>query len=225
MNQLKSQHLLDLSHTLATELFLTCLYPWEILPKISDFIIALGKTLPRDRYDNPTENVWIAKSARIDLSATVGAPCIIDENAEVRQSAFIRGAAIVGVGAVVGNSCELKNCILFDGVQVPHFNYVGDSILGYRAHMGAGSITSNVKSDKTNVTLRMGEERLATGMRKFGAILGDWVEVGCNCVLNPGTVVGRNTSIYPLTSVRGVIPPEHIVKSGTEMVRKRPKSF
>ena len=223
MNELKTKHLFDLSHTLAAELFLTCEYPWETLSKISEYIIALGKTWPADRSDQPSENVWIAKSTTVSPSASIGAPCIIDEGAEIRQSAFIRGAALVGAGAVVGNSCELKNCILFDGAQVPHFNYVGDSILGYKAHMGAGSITSNVKSDKTNVTLRIGNKRLETGMRKFGAILGDYVEIGCNCVLNPGTVIGRNSSVYPLTGVRGFVPAEHIVKSGSEMVRKAPR--
>lgn len=223
MNQLRIQALFDLSHTVAQDVFFACEYPWEVLPILSEAIITRGKTLPTERYDHPAEDVWIAKSARVTPSASIGAPCIIDEDAEIRTGAYIRGAVIVGRGAVVGNSCELKNCILFDGAQVPHFNYVGDSILGYKAHMGAGSITSNVKSDKTNVTLRIGNKRLETGMRKFGAILGDYVEIGCNCVLNPGTVIGRNSSVYPLTGVRGFVPAEHIVKSGSEMVRKAPR--
>lgn len=223
MKELEIQTLFDLTHTVAADLFRRHRYPWEILPEISEYIIALGKTLPASLYDNPKENVWIAKSATVAPSASIGAPCIIGEDAEIRQSAFIRGSAIVGNGAVVGNSCELKNCILFDSVQVPHFNYVGDSILGYKSHMGAGSITSNVKSDKTNVTLRMGEDRLATGMRKFGAILGDRVEIGCNCVLNPGSVIGSDSSVYPLTSVRGYVPSGYIVKSGSEAVKKYQK--
>lgn len=224
MDQFKIENLFTLSHTLAADLFITRRYPWELIPSISDYIISRGMTLSAAQYARPAENVWIAKSARVASSATVESPCIIDENAEIRTGAYIRGSAIVGAGAVVGNSCELKNCILFDGVQVPHFNYVGDSILGYKSHMGAGSITSNVKSDRSDVTLRIGEKRIPTGMRKFGAILGDSVEIGCNCVLNPGTVVGRNTTVYPLTALRGVIPADHIVKSGIDIVPKHPKS-
>ena len=225
MNQLRIQDLFDLSHTAARDFLLACEYPWEVLSVLPQAVVALGNTLPTEKYDQPAEAVWIAKSAHVASSACIGAPCIIDEDAEIRTGAYIRGAVIVGVGAVVGNSCELKNCILFDGVQVPHFNYVGDSILGYKAHMGAGSITSNVKSDKSEVALRIGEERIPTGMRKLGAILGDAVEIGCNCVLNPGTVIGRNTSVYPLTAVRGFIPADHIVKSGSEVVRKYPKPW
>lgn len=220
MKDLEISHLLDLSHTLAADYLSRFVYPWEALPGISDYIRQLGPTLPRDAYENPQDNVWIAKSAKVFSSAYIGGPCIIDADAEVRQGAFIRGSAIVGAGAVVGNSCELKNCILFDGVQVPHFNYVGDAILGYKAHMGAGSVTSNVKSDKTPITLAWNGHRIALGLRKMGAILGDRVEVGCNAVLNPGTVIGRDTSVYPLTAVRGFIPEAHIVKSMDNIVVK-----
>lgn len=216
--RIKTGELLDLSHTIAAEYLAEFCCPWEALSGLSAYIVTLGESLPKDQYDNPQKNVWIAKSAKVAPSASIGAPCIICEDAEIRQCAYVRGSAIVGAGAVVGNSCELKNCILFDRVQVPHFNYVGDSILGYRSHMGAGSITSNVKSDKTNVALRVGDERVETGLRKLGAILGDGVEVGCNCVLNPGTIIGRATSVYPLTSVRGVIPEGCIVKSATDIV-------
>ena len=221
MYETQITNLFDLSHTIAAEYLAAFDQPWEALAGLSAFIIAYGKTLPADEYDNPRENVWISKSATVAPSADIGAPCIICAGAEIRQCAYIRGSAIVGAGAVVGNSCELKNCILFDSVQVPHFNYVGDSILGYRAHMGAGSITSNVKSDKTNVAIRAFDERLETGMRKLGAMLGDYVEIGCNCVLNPGTVIGRRSSVYPLTSVRGFIPEGHIVKSTTEIVIRK----
>ncbi len=196
-------------------------YPWEILPMIKSIILDIAPTLPDDEYDNPTEGVYISRSARIHPSAVICGPTIIMSGAEVRPSAFIRGSALVGRGAVVGNSTELKNCILFDGVQVPHFNYVGDSILGYKSHMGAGAITSNVKSDKSNVALRYDDMRIETGLRKLGAILGDYVEVGCNCVLNPGTVIGRCSSIYPLSSVRGFVPAETIFKSADNIVRKQ----
>ena len=221
MHPFKITSLFDLSHTVAADYLAAFEYPWEALSGLSAFIISLGKTLPADQYDQPTENVWIAKSATVAPTASIGAPCIICDGAEIRQCAYIRGSAIVGAGAVVGNSCELKNCILFDSVQVPHFNYVGDSILGYRSHMGAGSITSNVKSDKTNVSIRRDGDRIETGMRKLGAMLGDFVEVGCNCVLNPGTVIGRRSSVYPLTSVRGFVPEDHIVKTTTEMVLRK----
>lgn len=213
--------LLDLSHTIAAELFEGRTYPWEVLGGIKDFILALGPALPEEEYDHPAEGVWIAKDATVFPSAYIGAPCIIDHGAEVRHCAFIRGSAIVGKGCVVGNSVELKNVVLFDSVQTPHYNYVGDSILGYKSHMGAGSITSNVKSDKTLVVVKSGAERIETGLKKFGAILGDNVEVGCNSVLNPGSVLGRGVSVYPTSSVRGVIPAGHIYKSADEIVERK----
>ena len=212
--------LLDLSHTIAAELFEGRTYPWEVLGGIKDFILALGPALPEEEYDHPAEGVWIAKDATVFPSAYIGAPCIIDHGAEVRHCAFIRGSAIVGKGCVVGNSVELKNVVLFDSVQTPHYNYVGDSILGYKSHMGAGSITSNGKSDKTLVVVKSGAERIETGLKKFGAILGDNVEVGCNSVLNPGSVLGRGVSVYPTSSVRGVIPAGHIYKSADEIVER-----
>ena len=222
MVTIKTVELYDLSHTLAAPLLSKYEFPWEALPHIKEFVIELGKTLSPDEYNNPCENVWIAKSAKIAPSATVSAPCIIGKDTELRTGAFIRGSVIVGDGCVVGNSCELKNAILFDCVQVPHFNYIGDSILGYRSHTGAGAITSNVKSDKTLVTVK-GEdgEAIPTGLKKFGAMLGDFVEVGCNSVLNPGTVIGRNTNIYPLSSVRGTVPPNSIFKSQGNIVEKK----
>lgn len=212
--------LLDLSKTIAAPLFAGKTYPWEALAEIKDFILALGPTLPKDEYDQVGEDVWIAKDATVFASAYIAGPCIIDHGAELRHCAFVRGSAIVGKHAVVGNSCELKNVVLFDNVQTPHFNYVGDSILGHKAHMGAGSITSNVKSDKTLVVVKNGAEHIETGRKKFGAILGDYVEVGCNSVLNPGTVVGRHSNIYPVSCVRGVIPESSILKSTGEVVRK-----
>ncbi len=212
--------LLDLSKTIAAPLFAGKTYPWEALAEIKDFILALGPTLPKDEYDQVGEDVWIAKDATVFASAYIAGPCIIDHGAELRHCAFVRGSAIVGKHAVVGNSCELKNVVLFDNVQTPHFNYVGDSILGYKAHMGAGSITSNVKSDKSLVVVKNGAEHIETGRKKFGAILGDYVEVGCNSVLNPGTVVGRHSNIYPVSCVRGVIPESSILKSTGEVVRK-----
>ena len=196
-------------------------YPWEALDAISDFIKEIGKTLSQDEYDVLEGDVYVSKKARVAPTAFIGGPCIICEDAEIRHCAFIRGNAVIGRGAVVGNSVELKNCILFDYVQVPHFNYVGDSILGFKSHMGAGAITSNVKSDKTNVTIAVRDERIATGLRKMGAILGDNVEVGCNSVLNPGTVIGKNSNIYPLSSVRGYVPPMHILKSPDSIVIKK----
>ncbi|MCI6358982.1 MAG: UDP-N-acetylglucosamine pyrophosphorylase [Clostridiales bacterium] len=212
--------LLDLSKTIAAPLFAGKTYPWEALAEIKDFILALGPALPKDEYDQVGEDVWIAKDATVFASAYIAGPCIIDHGAELRHCAFVRGSAIVGKHAVVGNSCELKNVVLFDNVQTPHFNYVGDSILGYKAHMGAGSITSNVKSDKTLVVVKNGAEHIETGRKKFGAILGDYVEVGCNSVLNPGTVVGRHSNIYPVSCVRGVIPESSILKSTGEVVKK-----
>ena len=222
MVTIKTVELYDLSHTLAAPLLSKYEFPWEALPHIKEFVIELGKTLSPGEYDNPAENVWIAKSAKISPSATVSAPCIIGKDTELRTGAFIRGSVIVGDGCVVGNSCELKNAILFDCVQVPHFNYIGDSVLGYRSHTGAGAITSNVKSDKTLVTVK-GEdgEAIPTGLKKFGEMLGDFVEVGCNSVLNPGTVIGRNTNIYPLSSVRGTVPPNSIFKAQGNIVEKK----
>ncbi len=196
-------------------------YPFEALSKISDFIKKLGPTLDSEIYENKGENIWIAKSAKVSPTASITGPCIIGENTEVRHCAFIRGNALVGNNCVVGNSTELKNVVLIGKVQVPHYNYVGDSILGYGSHMGAGSITSNVKSDKTLVSVKIGNERLETGLKKFGAILGDFVEVGCGSVLNPGTVIGKNSNIYPLSSVRGFVPQKSIYKNAGEVVEKR----
>ena len=217
---LRTRELYDLTHTRARSWLEETEYPWEILGEISTIIRAIGEGLDPDLYDHPTEDVWIAKSAKVAPTAYIGAPAIIGEGTEVRHGAFIRGSALVGDGCVVGNSTELKNCILFDGVQVPHYNYVGDSVLGYKSHMGAGSITSNVKSDKTDVVIRLGEERMETGRRKFGAMLGDLVEVGCGSVLNPGTVIGSRTNIYPLSSVRGYVPENSIFKSQGCIVEK-----
>ncbi len=213
--------LLDLQYTMAKPLFETVTYPWEVLPQIGAFIKELGPTLPQEEYDHPQEFVWIAKSAKVAPTAFINGPCIIGPDTEVRHCAFLRGNILVGAGAVVGNSTELKNVILFDKVQVPHYNYVGDSILGYKAHMGAGSITSNVKSDKTLVVVKNGEERIETGLKKFGAILGDCVEVGCGSVLNPGSVVGKNSNIYPLSSIRSVVPANSIYKLQGEVAEKR----
>ena len=211
----------DLNETIAKDLFEGVTYPWEILPKISGFIVKLGETLSLEEYDKIGENVWIAKDAKVFDSAYINGPVIIDHGAEVRHCAFIRGNAIVGKNCVVGNSTELKNVILFNNVQVPHYNYVGDSILGYKSHMGAGSITSNVKSDKTNVTIMIGDDKIETGLKKMGAMLGNYVEVGCNSVLNPGTVIGQHTNVYPLSMVRGYVPPKSIYKKRGEVVEKR----
>lgn len=213
--------LYDLKETIAAELLEGATYPWEVLPKIHDFIIRLGESLSKDVYEERGEHIWVAKSAKVAPTACLNGPLIIDEDAEIRHCAFVRGNAIVGKGAVVGNSTELKNVILFNKVQVPHYNYVGDSILGYKAHMGAGSITSNVKSDKTLVVVKGEGISIETGLKKMGAMLGDHVEVGCNSVLNPGTVVGRNTNIYPTSMVRGVVPAGSIYKKATEISEKR----
>ena len=221
MKEAKITELYDLKETIAAKLFEGAEYPWELLPKIHDFIIELGKSLPGDIYEERGENIWVAKSAKVAPTACLNGPLIIDEEAEVRHCAFVRGNAIVGKGAVVGNSTELKNVILFNKVQVPHYNYVGDSILGFKSHMGAGSITSNVKSDKTLVVVKSGEERIKTGLKKMGAMLGDHVEVGCNSVLNPGTVIGRNSNVYPTSCVRGVIPADHIFKGPGKVVAKQ----
>ena len=217
---LEIKDLLDLTKTIAAPLFEGKTYPWEALDGISDFIRALGPTLDPEKFDHPSEDVWIAKGVKVFATAYIGGPCIIDEGAEIRQCAFIRGSAIVGKNAVVGNSTELKNVVLFDNVQVPHYNYVGDSVLGYKAHMGAGSITSNVKSDKKLVVVKDGTMEIATGLKKFGAMLGDRVEVGCNSVLNPGTVIGRDTNIYPTSCVRGVVKEKSIWKRDGEVVEK-----
>ena len=220
MNGVTITELFDLSHTVAADYLRGFTYPWEALKGISDMIISVGKTLSPDEYDSPSENVWIHKTAKVFPSAYIGSPCIIGANTEVRHCAFIRGSALVGENCVVGNSVELKNVIIFDNVQTPHYNYVGDSILGYKSHMGAGSITSNVKSDKTNVVIRSEADQIETGIKKIGAMLGDHVEVGCNSVLTPGTVIGRNSNIYPTSSVRGVVPPESIFKTSGVIIRK-----
>ena len=206
--------LYDLNHTIAKTLLQRHTDPWEVLKELKSFILELGATLPADEYDHPEEGVWVAKDAKVFPSAYIGAPCIIDHGAEIRHCAFIRGSAIIGKNSVFGNSCEIKNSIIFDDAQTPHYNYVGDSVLGWHAHMGAGSITSNVKSDRTNIVIRCGKETAETGVYKIGAMLGDFVEVGCNSVLNPGTIIGRNTSVYPVSCVRGVIPADSIYKTG-----------
>lgn len=210
----------SLDQTIAKDIFNGVTYPWEVLPKISNFILELGATLSEDEYEKRGENVWVAKSAKVAPTAFINGPAIIGKDAEVRHCAFIRGNAIVGEGAVVGNSTELKNVVLFNKVQVPHYNYVGDSVLGYKSHMGAGSICSNVKSDKKLVVVKDSDEKIETGLKKFGAMLGDHVEVGCGSVLNPGTVIGRNTNIYPLSPVRGCIPADSIYKNAAEIIKK-----
>ena len=220
VKELTINELYTLDETIAKDIFEGATYPWEVLPKIGAFILELGKTLSEDEYDKVGEDVWIAKNAKVFESAYIHGPAIIGKEAEVRHCAFISGNAIVGEGAVVGNSTELKNVVLFNKVQVPHYNYVGDSILGYRSHMGAGSITSNVKSDKKLVIVKTQEEKIETGIKKFGAMLGDCVEVGCGTVLNPGSVVGKNTNIYPLSSVRGYVPAGSIYKKQGEIAEK-----
>ena len=220
MKALEVKELYTLSETLAAPLLESVTYPWEVLPKIHDFILELGATLSEDEYEKRGENIWIARSAKVAPTASITGPCIIGKDTEVRHCAFIRGNALVGEGAVVGNSTELKNVILFNKVQVPHYNYVGDSILGYKSHMGAGSITSNVKSDKKLVKVHTPEGDIETGIKKFGAMLGDEVEVGCGSVLNPGTVIGPHTNIYPLSSVRGVVPANSIYKKQGEVAEK-----
>lgn len=217
---MRTENLFDLSHTFAKSLLEKHEYPWNALVEIKSFILALGKTLDTERYDEIKENVWVAKSANVFDSAYIGAPCIIGENTEVRHCAFIRGSVLIGDNCVIGNSTEIKNSIIFDNVQIPHYNYVGDSVLGYKSHLGAGAVTSNVKSDKTLVTVKTDTEKIQTGLRKFGAMVGDFTEVGCNSVLCPGTVVGRNCTVYPLSRVRGYIPQDHIFKSETDIVRK-----
>ncbi len=215
------EELYDLRETIAADLFAGAVYPWELLPRIHDFILELGEKLDPEIYEKKGENIWIAKSAKVAPTACLNGPLIVDEDAEIRHCAFVRGNAIVGKGAVVGNSTELKNVILFNKVQVPHYNYVGDSILGYKAHMGAGSITSNVKSDKTLVVIKGDGDQIPTGLKKVGAMLGDRVEVGCNSVLNPGTVIGRDSNVYPTSMVRGVVPGNSIFKKTGEVVQKK----
>ena len=221
MEECKIKNLYNLEETIAKELLEKSIYPWEVLSNIEEYILKLGETLDKEEYEKRGDNVWIAKTAKVTPTAYINGPVIIDKEAEIRHCAFIRGNAIVGKGAVVGNSTELKNVILFNKVQVPHYNYVGDSILGYKSHMGAGSITSNVKSDKKLVIVKNGEKTIETGLKKFGAMIGDEVEVGCGSILNPGTVVGKNTNIYPLSSVRGVIPEKSIYKNQNEIVEKQ----
>ena len=220
MESIKTKSLYNLNFTIAAELLESCEYPFEVLPKISNFILELGSTLDSCEFDKIGDDIWVSKSAKVAKTASINGPCIIDADAEIRHCAFIRGNAIVGKGAVVGNSTELKNVILFDKVQVPHYNYVGDSVLGYKSHMGAGSITSNVKSDKTLVVIKKGNEKIETGLKKFGAMLGDEVEVGCGSVLNPGTIIGKNSQVYPLSSVRGVVAENSIYKRAGEVVEK-----
>ena len=221
MEECKIKNLYNLEETIAKSLLEGLTYPWEALPKINEFILEIGSKLDPEIYETKGENIWIAKSANVFPTAYIKGPVIIGENAEIRHCAFVRGNAIIGNNAVVGNSTELKNVILFNNVQVPHYNYVGDSILGYKAHMGAGSITSNVKSDKKLVIVKNAEERIETGLKKFGAMIGDNVEVGCGSVLNPGSVIGANTNIYPLSSVRGVVPANSIYKKHNEIVEKK----
>ncbi len=221
MDEMKISNMYDLSQTIAAEIFEGKTYPWEVLSEIGDFIKKIGPTLDPAEFEQKGEDIWIAKSAKVWPTVSITGPCIIGRDAEVRQCAFIRGKAIVGDGAVVGNSTELKNVILFNNVQVPHYNYVGDSVLGFKAHMGAGAVTSNVKQDKKNVTISFKGQKVETGLRKFGAMLGDNVEVGCNSVLNPGTVVGRFSNVYPLSSVRGFVPEHSIYKTGGVIVEKK----
>ena len=221
VKQVTIKELYDLTETAAKPLLESVTYPWEALPKIKDFIIELGNSLDPEEYEKRGENIWIHKSATVFDSAYIAGPCIIGKDTEVRQCAFIRGSALVGDNCVVGNSTELKNVIIFNNVQVPHYNYVGDSILGYKSHMGAGSITSNVKSDKKLVVVKSENEAIETGLKKFGAMLGDNVEVGCGSVLNPGTVIGPNSNIYPLSSVRGIVPAGSIYKHAGEVVIKQ----
>lgn len=220
MEACKISNMYTLSETIAAGLFEGAEYPWEVLPKIHDFILELGKSLPAEKFKKRGEDIWIAKSATVAPTACLNGPLIVDEDAEIRHCAFVRGNAIVGKGAVVGNSTELKNVVLFNKVQVPHYNYVGDSVLGFKSHMGAGSITSNVKSDKTLVVVKSVDEKIETGLKKMGAMLADHVEVGCNSVLNPGTVIGRNSNIYPTSCVRGCIPANSIYKNEKEIVEK-----
>lgn len=217
---MQTENYLDLSKTIASEIFSGLSYPWEALPKIKDFILNLGPKLPKDEFEEIKENVWVSKETVIANSAFIAGPTIICKGTEIRHCAFIRGSVIVGENCVVGNSTELKNAILFNNVQVPHFNYIGDSILGFKAHFGAGSIVSNVKSDKSNVSVLINGNKTDTGLRKFGAIVADYVEIGCNAVLNPGTIIGRNSNVYPTSMVRGVIGENMIFKAQGNIVKK-----
>lgn len=219
-SDLQINNLFDLTQTMAAPWLSSCQYPWEILPQIKALVLELGSRLPKNEYEQIAESIWVARDALIAPTAALNGPLIIGHETEVRHCAYIRGQVLIGEGCVVGNSTELKNVILMNQVQVPHYNYVGDSVLGYKAHMGAGSITSNVKSDKSLVTVRLGEDKLETGLKKFGAILGDKVEIGCNSVLNPGSIVGRASHVYPLSMVRGVVPPNSIYKSAGEIVTR-----
>ncbi len=221
MEKITVKDLWDLEHTRCADLFKDAKYPFEVLPKIEEFIVNLSKTLSKNEFDEVKPGVFVSKSAKVAETASITGPCIIDEGAEVRHCAFIRGKAFIGKNCVVGNSTELKNVILFDNVQVPHYNYVGDSVLGYKSHMGAGSITSNVKSDKKLVVLKLESETIETGLKKFGAMLGDNVEIGCGSVLNPGTIIGKGSNVYPLSSVRGFVPENSIYKKAGEVVEKR----
>ncbi len=223
LNTLTIKSLLDLTKTIAAPLFEGKTYPYEVLPQIGSFIKELGKTLPKEEYTALEGDIYIAKSAKVAPSALINGPCIIGKEAEIRHCAFIRGNAIVGEGAVVGNSTELKNCILFDKVQVPHYNYVGDAVLGFKAHMGAGAVTANVKADNSGVTIRGLEGNLETGLRKVGAVLGDYADVGCNSVLTPGAVIGRGTNVYPTSMVRGEVPAGSIYKGKGNIVKKTQK--
>ena len=219
-SSLHIDQLLDTSKTIAAALFDGLTFPWEALPKISAFILQLGPTLSPEEYDRIGEDIWVSKTAKVAPTAYLHGPLIICDGAEIRHCAFIRGSAIVGRGAVIGNSTELKNCVIFDNAQVPHYNYIGDSILGFKSHLGAGSITSNLKSDRSLVTIKVGDTKLATNLKKFGAIVGDNVEVGCNSVLNPGTVIGRHSTVYPLSMVRGIVPANSIYKKQGEVAEK-----
>ena len=221
MKDITSEALFDLSHSRAGKYLKSTAYPHEALDKIGKWILAIGEELDAKEFEHPAPNIWIAKSASVAPTAAITGPCILDDSCEVRHNAFIRGNALVGKGVVVGNATELKNVILFDGAQVPHYNYVGDSILGYKAHMGAGAITSNVKGDKSPVVIKSGTQTIPTARKKMGAMLGDFAEIGCGCVLNPGTVIGPRTQIYPLTSVRGVVPADSICKNASVVVRKK----
>jgi NDP-sugar pyrophosphorylase family protein len=220
MEKIKTTSLFDLSKSIAGEFLNKYEYPWESIRDIEKIILSIGASLPKEEYYSPEETVWIAKDVVIPPTAVIHSPAIIESGTEIRNGAFIRGKVIIGKGCVIGNSCEIKNSIISNEVQIPHFNYIGDSILGYKAHTGAGAITSNVKSDKTTVSIKLGENIIITDLKKFGAIIGDHVEIGCNSVLNPGTIIGRNTNIYPLSSVRGYIPPNSIYKSQTNIIKK-----
>lgn len=217
----KINDLYDLNNTDHAEIFTGLTYPWEVLKLIGDYIMSVGSTLSRQEYECIDSNIWIHKTCKVARSSSITGPCIIGENTEIRQCAYIRGNTIVGKNCVIGNSVELKNCMIFDSVQVPHYNYVGDSVLGYKSHLGAGSITSNLKSDRSLVTIKNGDEVFATGLKKFGAMVGDYVEVGCNSVLNPGTVIGKHSNVYPLSSVRGYVPENSIYKGCNDIVTKK----